>query len=325
MTRKTSLQFTEVRSADPSSSANDFASCLKIGLQEPQKRIPSRFFYDARGSELFEEITRQPEYYLTDAELGILEANIGSLQDRIAPNTALIEFGSGSSRKTEILLSNLPNVSAYVAIDISEDALDGAQERLTTRFPNLNMMTIVADISGVVTLPDSVKKASRLGFFPGSTIGNFENAEAVTLMRTMAATLGPECQLVIGVDLKKDVESLHQAYNDAAGVTAAFNRNLLRRANVELFADFDIEAFKHDAHYDDEAGRIDMFLVSQKDQSVRINGDTYTFQAGERVHTEHSYKYTVSEFQSLAQQAGWASKDVWTDNPPLFSVHLLES
>lgn len=324
MTKSSAMQKESFVSAR-SPASEDFPASLRRGLRKNAKQIPSRFFYDAKGSALFEDITRQPEYYPTKTELEILKTNVIQLSDVLEGGTVLVEFGSGSSRKTEILLDQLKEISTYVPIDISKTALDEAARRLNASYPEILVAPVLADISKSVVLPEAIMCQPRLGFFPGSTIGNFKSSAAISLLQSMAATLGRNSRLVIGVDLKKDVETLHRAYNDAAGVTADLNRNLLRRANRELDANFDLSAFRHEARYDRAAGRIDMFLVSRKRQTVDIDGETFTFQENERVHTEYSHKYTVGEFQTMAAEAGWQSERVWLDGQKLFSVHILKA
>ncbi len=301
----------------------DFADCLKAGLAREEKSLPSRFLYDARGSELFEDITKLPEYYPTRTERWILETYGSAMAFATPAGSALIEFGSGSSLKTEILLRELDKLATYVAIDISGDALTGASKRLARVFPKLQVIPVVADFLKPVALPGDVKDRHKFGFFPGSTIGNFMPLHAIGLLNSMSRTLGPGSRLLIGVDLKKDRDTLLAAYNDSAGVTAEFNLNLLARANRELGADFDISAFKHEAVYDDANGRIDMYLIARTAQRVRIDDETFHFSRGERLHTEHSHKYDVGQFSDLVRQAGWTSRTVWTDEKDLFSVFEL--
>jgi dimethylhistidine N-methyltransferase len=241
----------------------------------------------------------------------------------VAPGGVLVEFGSGSSRKTEILLDAMPDLAAYVAIDVSESALEGARERLAARYPNLRVITRVGDFRMPLDLPTELADAPRLGFFPGSTIGNLVREEAVGLMRDMASTLGAQARLVIGVDLRKDVARLLAAYDDAKGVTAAFNLNLLTRINRELGADFDLSGFAHEAHFDPDESRIEMRLVSLWPQQVRILGRSFRFAPQERIHTENSHKYTVEDFLALARRAGWSPVALWRDPAHLFSVHEL--
>ncbi len=302
---------------------SELAIAVIDGLSRPKKSLPCRFFYDARGSELFEEITRLPEYYPTRVETGILEDNGHEIVEGIGDRGVLVEFGSGSSRKTEILLRQLPPRVAYVPVDVSESALSEASARLASRFPGLDIRPIVADFSHPVRLPAGLARRLKTGFFPGSTIGNLPPTEAASLLRAFKAMLAPRGRLVIGVDLKKDARRLVLAYNDAAGVTAAFNLNLLHRINREVEHSFDLSSFRHEAIYDPREGRIEMHLVSRADQSVTICGRRFRFSAGETIHTENSYKYTVGEFQDLARSAGWTPSRVWSDAECLFSVHEL--
>ena len=301
----------------------DFAQSIKNGLARKQKAIPSRFLYDARGSQLFEEITRLDEYYPTRTEFEILKQNASAMAATTPAGSALVEFGSGSSLKTEILLEKLDKLKTYVAIDISGNALLNATQRLAGAFPKLHVTPIVADFQKPVSLPCEIKESHKLGFFPGSTIGNFLPLKAVGLLKNMSRTLGPNSRLIIGVDMKKDRDTLLKAYNDSDGVTAAFNLNLLQRANTQLGADFDVDAFEHRAVYDETLGRIDMYLISRKRQSVRINGDVFDFAASERIHTEHSHKYDVASFKELAQQAGWKKRTIWSDINKRFSIFEL--
>ncbi len=302
---------------------SDFASCVVEGLSKTNKSLPCQFFYDARGSELFEEITQLAEYYPTRTEIGILEAHAAEMVECVCEGSALIEFGSGSSRKTQILLDRLPGLSAYVPVDVSPTALDDAKRRLQARYPSLDIRPVVGDFTDGANLPEDIKRRKKLGFFPGSTIGNFAPTGAVLLLRAMRKTLSPGGALVIGVDLKKDARVLVDAYDDRQGVTAAFNLNLLARMNSELGADFDLAAFRHEAIYDPLKGRIEMHLVSLKDQAVAVAGATFHFRAGEKIHTENSYKYSIEQFGELARLAGWSVKRVWTDANNWFSVQKL--
>jgi len=306
-------------------SRGEFAEALIAGLSARNKYIPCRFFYDAAGSELFERITRLPEYYPTRTETAILREHAADMAALAAHGTVLIEFGSGSSTKTELLLEHMRDLYAYVPIDISGGALLDAQARIETRFPDLTVLPVQGDFSRPLSLAADIAARPRLGFFPGSTIGNLTEGEAVRLLTNMRAILGDGGRLVIGADLKKDVRRLLAAYDDAAGVTAAFNLNLLHRANRELGADFDVARFAHAASYDVRHGRIDMHLVSRAEQIVSVLGSRFHFAVGERIHTEHSHKYDVEGFQALAQRAGWWSQVVWTDAERLFSVHVLSA
>jgi dimethylhistidine N-methyltransferase len=303
----------------------EFAASVIDGLSKPRKSLPCQFFYDARGSELFEEITRLPEYYPTRTEIAIFDAHAAEIASRMDDGAVLVEFGSGSSRKTEILLSCLPRLRAYVPIDVSESALEEAKRRLIKRFPALAVRPIAADFSRLSALPPDLAKARKLGFFPGSTIGNFSPFAARSLLGVMRRLLAPDGCLIVGVDLKKDARNLIRAYNDAAGVTAAFNLNLLERINRELEGSFDLDGFRHEAIYDPREGRVEMHIVSIRNQAVRIRGLWFRFSAGETIHTENSYKYSVGQFQDVACSAGWLPGRVWTDRRNLFSVHELIS
>jgi dimethylhistidine N-methyltransferase len=302
---------------------DEFASGVLDGLSRPHKSLPCRFFYDARGSELFEEITRLPEYYPTRAEAAILRAHGAEMAEGVPDGGALVEFGSGSSLKTEILLGQLPRLGAYVTIDVSQSALSEAKSRLAQRFPGLDVRPIVGDFSYPVAFPDDLADHHKTGFFPGSTIGNLRPAEAQRLLRVFRAALSPGGRLIVGVDLEKDARKLVLAYNDAAGVTAAFNLNLLTRINRELGATFDLDAFRHESIYNPREGRIEMHLISTKAQQVAVRGRRFGFRAGETIHTENSYKYSIAQFQELARSAGWQPRRVWTDDDRLFSVHEL--
>jgi dimethylhistidine N-methyltransferase len=302
---------------------DDFATAVIDGLSRPHKSLPCRFFYDARGSELFEEITRLPEYYPTRTETAILERHAAEMAEAVPAGGVLVELGSGSSLKTEILLGHLPQLGAYVCIDVSESALADAQARLASRFPALDVRPIVGDFCRAVTFPDDLAARPKTGFFPGSTIGNFTPAEAVHLLAGLRVSLAPRGRLIVGADLKKDARRLHMAYNDAQGVTAAFNLNLLVRINRELAGTFDLGAFRHEAVYNPREGRIEMHLRSLRRQAVSVLGRRFSFAADERIHTESSYKYTIGEFQELARAAGWQPRRVWADKDALFSVHEL--
>lgn len=291
------------------------------GLSQPQKTLPCRYFYDARGSELFEEITRLPEYYPTRAETEILKTHC-PIPD-FPKNGVLVEFGSGSSLKTELLLTDMPVGATYVAIDVSIDALREAGSRLTKRFPQLDVRLVVGDFSRLAELPIDLCGRPKVGFFPGSTIGNLTVPEATDLLRRFKHLLSASGRLIVGVDLKKDVQVLRCAYNDAAGVTAAFNLNLLHRINREIEPAFDVSAFRHAAIYNARLGRIEMYLVSTRDQIVALRGQLFAFRSGETIHTENSHKYTVKGFQTLSRGAGWTPLRVWTDSAGFFSVHDL--
>jgi len=300
-----------------------FARDVAEGLSKPQKSLPCRYFYDARGSVLFEEITTLDEYYPTRTEASILRDCAAEIAVRTQPGSCLVEFGSGSSAKTQIILDALPQLAAYVAIDVSESALEEARARLAQLYPLLRVECVVADFGADFIMPRDLLGAPRLGFFPGSTIGNFEPAQAQKLLGHFAQTLGPGSRLVIGVDLEKDPAILLPAYNDKRGVTAAFNLNLLARINRELGADFDLGAFGHESRWNAQAGRVEMHLVSLRDQSVRVGVRDVHFARGESIHTENSHKWRLERFTALAQRSGWLSGAVWCDDARLFSVHEL--
>jgi dimethylhistidine N-methyltransferase len=304
-------------------SSSDFADAALRGLGRSQKSLPCQYFYDARGSELFEQITAVPEYYPTRTEISILRGCVDEIVAATAAGSVLVEFGSGSSRKTEILLEAFDKLAAYVPIDVSPSALVDAKRRLGKLFPDLRINPIVGDFRAELALPDDLAARPRIGFFPGSTIGNFQPAEAIDLLASMRLLLGKGAKVIIGVDLRKDLSKLLPAYNDAAGVTAAFNKNLLARANRELGADFDLDGFVHEAVFNAEKSRIEMHLVSRQSQTVSLLGQRFAFRPGETIHTENSHKYTVEAFRDLAKEAGWSSNRVWTDADRLFSVHEL--
>lgn len=293
------------------------------GLASSPKSLPCRFFYDARGSRLFEQITALAEYYVTRAETAILVGHAREMVEDVPPGGVLVEFGSGSSRKTEILLAALPDLAAYVPIDVSPSALEDAQQRITDRFPKLSVRPVVGNFMTDLALPDDLAQRPRVGFFPGSTIGNLARSAAQQWLAQVRDTWPADGRLIIGVDLKKDAETLVAAYDDARGVTAAFNLNLLARLNREAGADFDLKAFRHEARYAADKGRIEMHLVSLCNQAVRVGGHCFQLRAGESIHTENAYKYTLPEFRRLARAAGWQPRQAWTDPGALFSVHEL--
>ena len=309
--------------ADRGIELDDFARAVSEGLSREQKELPCRFLYDARGSDLFEDITVLDEYYPTRTEAAILEQCSPEIAADTPAGAMLVEFGSGSSVKTEILLAALDKLGVYVAIDVSQSALDDASARIGKRFPGLRIETLVADFAEPMQLPGREDASAILGFFPGSTIGNLTREEAVKLLRHFGQVLGSGARFVVGVDLKKDLSRLLPAYDDAKGVTAAFNKNILSRINRELGADFDVGAFDHEARWNDDKGRVEMHLVSRHSQMVHVRGEAFSFDAGESIHTENSHKYAVEEFQELAQKAGWEPSKVWTDRDVLFSVHEL--
>ena len=304
----------------------DFAAAVIDGLSRPQKAIPAKYFYDKRGSVLFDRICELPEYYVTRTEVGLLRAQAHSIAALIGPRCHLVEFGSGSSIKVPILLDALERPVAYTAIDISRQHLLQSTAALARNRQGLEVTAVCADYTVPFELPrpQSMPQARPVVFFPGSTIGNFEQAEAVDFLRNTAALLRPHGgAMLVGVDLRKDPMMLHAAYNDAQGVTAAFNLNLLVRANRELKGDFDLTCFHHVAFYEADRGRIEMHLLSRRDQIVRVARSRFAFHAGETIHTENSYKYSVDGFRAMAREAGFKSARVWIDDRKLFSLHFL--
>ncbi|MEN2494165.1 MAG: Histidine N-alpha-methyltransferase [Hyphomicrobiaceae bacterium hypho_1] len=301
-----------------------FLKAVKEGLSEKQKSLPTSYLYDARGSELFEEITMLDEYYQARTEIGILNNCISDWAESLPSGTMLVEFGSGSSTKTEIILSATQKISTYVPIDVSEPALANAENRLKTLFPSIKIIPLVGDFSTNITSLAS-EQSPRVGFFPGSTIGNWRPDQAKELLRSFASILGRGSQLLIGVDLVKDPDLLIAAYDDANKVTASFNLNILKRINRELNGNFNLEFFKHSPRYNSNLQRIEMHLQCLDKQLVRVGDKNFSFYKGETIHTENSYKYTVEKFRKLVREAGWSPVNVWTDADNLFSVHSLIS
>jgi dimethylhistidine N-methyltransferase len=295
------------------------------GLALPEKNIPSLYFYDQRGSELFDAITTLPEYYPTRTEISILEAHGAAMAAALGPGVRLIELGSGSATKTELLLAQLEAPAAYVPVEISREHLLASAARIAADFPGLEVLPVTADFTEPFDLPEPKRHVVRrnVAFFPGSTIGNFPRAMAADLLRATRQEVGAGGAMLIGVDLKKDQAVLERAYNDAAGVTAEFNLNLLVRLNRELGANFDVAAFRHEAVWDEAHGRIEMRLVSTRPQVVRIAGRRFPFAAGEILVTEYSHKYSLEAFRALAEGSGFTVAQVWTDPQRLFSVQLL--
>jgi dimethylhistidine N-methyltransferase len=298
-----------------------FRQDVIAGLSLPQKTLPPKHFYDAAGSRLFERICRLPEYYPTRTELAITRAQLAAITRFAGRGGVLVEYGSGESLKTRLLLRAL-RPSAYMPVDISEDALRLAVAKLRRAFPATRIAPVVGDFTRPLDLP-ALAERDRLVYFPGSTIGNLTPHEAQAFLRMTRGQVGPRGAMLVGVDLKKDANLLHAAYNDARGVTAAFNLNLLARINRELGGDFDLRRFAHYAFYNAPLGRIEMHLVSLAAQTVNVGNHRFAFERGETIHTENSYKYSVEEFQALAAEAGFRSAKVWTDRRGLFSLHGL--
>jgi len=301
----------------------EFADAVLSGFARKPRSLPCRFFYDAHGSVLFEEISQLEEYYPTRVETALLEAYGAEIAERMGDARVLVEFGSGSSRKTSLLLSALACISVYVPIDLAGESLAEAADWLCERHDGLAIRPLVADFTKTHTLPVVARRPRKLGFFSGSTIGNLTPGEAQAFLVNAARLLGRGAAFLVGVDLKKDPAILIPAYNDRRGVTAAFNLNLLERINRELDGDIDVGRFAHDAIYDERLGRIEMHLVSLVRQTVRVLGREFRFTEGERIHTENSHKYTIAEFQALARTAGWRPAEAWTDAGNHFSLHLV--
>ncbi len=301
----------------------DFHSEVIAGLSQTPRQLSPRFFYDERGSQLFEAITRLPEYYPTRTEIDLLQRHGKDMADMLGNDGLLFELGSGSDIKIRVLLDAL-QPRTYAPIDISSEALRLSAGAIAGDHPELEVHAICADYSKSLVLPDIVAAKRRSVFFPGSSIGNFDPDQACDLLRRIIRIIGPEGRLLVGVDLKKSSAQLHAAYNDSQGVTAQFNLNLLTRINRELNADFDLAGFRHEAFYNEQLGRIEMHLVANTPQRIRIDGSSFDFQTGESIHTENSYKYSIEEFQALAARAGMTSLRVWQDDNALFSIHCLQ-
>ncbi len=302
--------------------AGGFAHDLLQALAQRPRRVSPKWFYDARGSQLFDRICALPEYYPTRTELGILRQRADEIARHIGPGADIVEFGAGSLVKVRLLLAALRAPRRYLPIDISGEHLGGAARALRADHPGLTVQPVVADYTRALALPAPLPGARRVGFFPGSTLGNFEPADALAFLR-QAARLLAGGGLLLGVDLVKPPALLHAAYNDAQGVTAAFNLNLLARANAELGTDFDLRGFEHAAFYNAPLQRIEMHLASRRAQTVTLRGQRFAFDEGETLHTECSYKYTIDGLRALAARAGFGIGPVWTDAERLISVHWL--
>jgi L-histidine N-alpha-methyltransferase len=319
----TSLSSILLRSDTEEEARASFARDVLAGLSAPRKTLRPKYFYDEEGSRLFEEITRVPEYYPTRTEIGILEEKGAEIAQLIPGGGALVEFGAGSSVKIRVVLEALDKLAVYVPVDISGEFLAEQAEALQEDFPKLKVRPVAADFTKPFELPPEAQNRPRIGFFPGSTIGNFDPPEAESFLRHAGRILGPGAQMIVGVDLVKSRDVLHAAYNDADGVTAAFNLNLLRRINRELGGNFDLDRFEHRAVFNEDRSRIEMHLVSRDRQRVSVCGKKLDFAAGETIHTECSYKYTIDSFGELAARAGWSREQSWTDARHYFSVHVL--
>jgi L-histidine N-alpha-methyltransferase len=293
------------------------------GLSLPQKAIPPKYFYDERGSQLFDAICELPEYYPTRTEAALLSRIAGPLAESLADFDHVIEYGSGASKKTRIVLDALTHLKTYVPMDISEEFLLNVADRLAGDYPNLNVVPLIGDFTADITLPPEVRRGRKAGFFPGSTIGNLGPEGGRDFLAQARSQLGSDAAFVLGADLIKEAGVLRAAYNDRAGVTAKFNLNLLSRINRELGANFDECSFHHEALWNSRESRIEMHLVSDRPQSVSLNGCQFHFRADETIHTENSYKVTPQKLQALAESAGWQMDEIWIDEEYPFAVALL--
>ncbi|MDZ7668356.1 MAG: L-histidine N(alpha)-methyltransferase [Gammaproteobacteria bacterium] len=318
----------ELRYFDRQPRTADMREEILEGLSERPRRLPPKYFYDETGSRLFEQITRLPEYYLTRTEMALFDAHLDDIAGALGADVCLVEYGSGTSEKIRKLLERL-RPAAYVPVDISGEHLLDQARALHQDYPWLNVYPTCADFTARFALPEPVAALPRVGFFPGSSIGNFDPAGAVALLGHVHATLGPGGRLLVGVDRKagarKDAAVLEAAYNDSQGVTAAFNLNVLHHINARLDADFDPAAFAHEARYDPDLGCIQMFLRSLAEQTVQIGSAQLTFAAGEIIHTENSHKYQPAEFQALARRGGFEVDQWWTDEAEYFALYLLRA
>ena len=295
------------------------------GLSQSEKMISPKYFYDERGSQLFDEITRLPEYYPTETELGIMRANVGAIAGLVGKHASLIEFGSGSSLKTRVLLEHMNDLAVYVPVDISEDHLLDSARRIRAEFPGLEVLPVVADFTQPFQLPSpAIMPVRNIVYFPGSTIGNFTHETASELLQVMHHEAGEGGALLIGVDLQKDPDIIRRAYNDSAGVTAEFNLNMLRHLNREFDADFDLDAYEHSAEYNENEGRVEIRLISDQDQEITVGNTSFSIDKDEAILTEYSHKYTLDGFAAMANGAGFRVARVWMDAERLFSVQYLE-
>ncbi|MBB3228673.1 dimethylhistidine N-methyltransferase [Luteibacter sp. Sphag1AF] len=319
-----SAQPKDIRLDDRHPDVENTLETVRHGLSAKPKRLPSRLFYDQRGSELFEAICQQPEYYLTRAEISLMSDHAGDIAALLGPEVRLVEYGSGSGIKTRMLLEHLEAPVAYVPVEISRSALLDSVAGLATQFPDIPMQPVCADFTQPLRLPVAARPPRRtVIYFPGSTIGNFEAKDAVKILRQMRAEMSDGGGIVIGVDLKKDPAIIEAAYNDAAGVTAEFTLNMLVRLNREVGADFNLGAFRHRAHYNPMVGRIETTLVSTARQDVHVGNEIYTFREDEAMQVEYSCKYSLEDFAQLAAKAGLAVEHVWLDAEERFSVQYL--
>ncbi len=313
-----------IKLLDYEPTAGDFLEEALAGLRKPQKTLPCKFFYDERGSKLFDRICELDEYYLTRTEIAIMNEYAGEMAEAIGPDSLIVEYGSGSATKTRILLEHLESPAGCVLVDISREHLLRVATEMAGDFPEIEILPVCANFTEPFGLPDPARPAARaVGYFPGSTIGNFGPEEAKALLRNLAEVCGEGGGLLIGADLKKDARLLEAAYDDSGGVTAEFNLNLLRRMNRELGADFEVDRFRFRSFYNEEEGRVESYLVSRSEQTVRVGGEAFRFEEGETIHTENSHKYTLDGFAALAAESGFRVDRVWMDENKMFSVQFL--
>jgi len=314
----------DLRDDDRRPPVDDLKGIVQRGLRAQPKRLPSWLFYDERGSQLFEAICEQPEYYLTRCEIALMESHAAEMADVLGEDVRLVEYGSGNAVKTRMLLEHLRAPVAYVPVEISSEPLRLCVQRLADGFPSLPVQPLLGDFTRALRLPIPPRAPRRtVLYFPGSTIGNFEAREASELLRKMRSEMGDGGGILIGADLKKDTATIEAAYNDRAGVTAEFTLNMLVRLNREIGTDFDIPSFRHRAHYNAMAGRIETFIVSTRDQKVRVGRQSVNFAAEEAMQVEYSCKYSHADFAALANKAGLEMAHTWTDSQEMFAVYYL--
>ena len=309
----------------PVSIDTNFKNDVISGLSQDQKTLPCRWLYDERGSELFEEITQLEEYYPTRTETKILRRYAQEMASQLGPQATIVEYGAGASVKTRILLDALEDPNAYIPVDISEEFLQDSAAALKEDYPDLEIQPVVADFLSPIDLPEDDSPGIRGGFFPGSTIGNLSDAEIIGFMTRARQDLGPDAQLILGADIKKDPNILIPAYDDAEGVTAAFNLNILTRINRELNANIDVDAFSHEARWNEEKSRIEMHLVSERDQTIDVCGQEISFRQKESIHTENSRKFQISVLEDMVAECGWRLAGEWFDEKKLFSMLLFKA
>lgn len=312
-------------STQTTAASNEMIQDVLSGLSSVQKMLPSKYFYDERGSQLFDDICELDEYYVTRTEAVLMTTCVSEIAEVIGPNALLVEYGSGSSIKTKLLLQNLRQPAGYVPIDISGEYLNQVGIGLRSEFPHIEVLPVAADFTKNFQIPATRSNVERkVVYFPGSTIGNFQRHDALNLLQDMSDVAGQAGGILIGVDLDKDRDVLHAAYNDAKGVTAEFNLNVLSRINRELGGNFDVSRFDHKAIFNEHESRIEMHLISNCDQSVEVQGSTFKFAVGESILTEYSHKYTIDSFSRMALTAGLTARNVWSDPNEMFAIFYLE-